>query len=150
MNKNQRPNLARLLYDAYPNSDFLSLDPEKDCRDLNALYEKVRHDSLGDTLFQFLVLELVEGGEGTLDGAVRVIERTRDDVDAVLQALIRARRGCSDKPRKPRKPDRRSDRAHLGIWRCLDCRRAVYRTHRKIAKAGPPRCPGCGREMQLT
>ena len=149
MCKAQKINIARLVYDAYPDSDLLPLDPEKDCRDLQALHEKVCCDGLGDTLFQFLVLEIVEGGEGTLEGAIRVIERARGDVDAVLQALKRARCARPGEPQKPRRPDRRSDRAHLRIWRCRDCRRVLYRSYKKIAEAGSPYCPGCGREMRL-
>ena len=149
MCKAQEVNIARIVYDAYPDSDLLPLDPDRDCCDLQSLLEKVRSSDIGDTLFQFLVLEIAEGGEGTLDGAIRVIERARDDVDAVLQALIRARCGCSDEPRKPRKPDCRSDRAHLRIWRCPDCRRCLYRSYKRLAQAGTPYCPGCGHEMRL-
>lgn len=150
MAKTGQLNLARIVYDAYPHSDLLPIDPEKDCRDLQALHEKVCRDSLGDTLFRFLVFEIVEGGEGKVDGAVRVVERARDDVDAVLRALKRARCGRPGEPEKPRRPDRRSDRAHLRIWRCRDCGRCLYRSYRKVAEAGSPYCPGCGREMQPT
>jgi hypothetical protein len=94
--KAQKINIPRLVYDSYPHSDLLPLDPERDCRDLRALMEKVRGTDIGDTLFKFLVFEIVEGGEGTLDGAIRVIERARDDVDAVLQALIRAQDGRAE------------------------------------------------------
>jgi hypothetical protein len=149
MRKTPRPNLARILYDAYPDSDLLPVDPDRDCRNLQVLLEKVRSTGVGDTLFQFLVTEIVEGGEGTLEGAIRVVKRARKDVDAVLRVLVCARAEHIEESGKV------ADRAggptenHLGIWRCLECRRAVYRTHRKIAKAGPPCCPGCGRPMQL-
>jgi hypothetical protein len=147
MCKAQEVNIARILYDAYPDSDLLPLDPDRDCRDLEALLEKVRSPSVGDTLFQFLVLEIVEGGEGTLDGAVRVIKRARGDVDAVLQAIIRAKSGrteehCRHRNCGPRPTD-------LGIWRCRDCRQVLYRTYRQIAECGSPYCPACGREMEL-
>ena len=147
MCKAQEVNIARILYDAYPDSDLLPLDPDRDCRDLQVLLEKVRSSSIGDTLFQFLVREIVEGGEGTLDGAVRVIKRARGDVDAVLQALIRARSGRTEEHRKngnhgPRPTD-------LGIWRCRDCRQVLYRTYRQIAESGSPYCPACGHEMEL-
>jgi len=148
--KTREINIARLVYDAYPDSDLLPLDPEKDCRDLRALIEKVRGTDIGDTLFQFLVFEIVEGGEGTLDGAIRVIERARNDVDAVLQALVRARTGCPEAVGKAEKRARHSERSHLRIWRCPDCRRCLYRSYRKVAEAGSPYCPGCGREMRLT
>jgi hypothetical protein len=147
MCKAQEVNIARILYDAYPDSDLLPLDPDRDCCDLQVLLEKVRSSSIGDTLFQFLVFEIIEGGEGTLDGAVRVIKRARGDVDAVLQALIRAQSGrteehCKHLNRGPRPTD-------LGIWRCRDCRQVLYRTYRQIAESGSPYCPACGREMQL-
>jgi hypothetical protein len=149
MRKTPGPNLARILYDAYPESDLLPLEPEQDCRNLQVLLEKVRSTDVGDTLFEFLVLEIVEGGEGTLEGAIRVLKRARKDVDAVLQALVCARAEHLEESPKDADRARRLRGTHLGIWRCADCRRAVYRTHRKIAKSGPPCCPGCGRPMQL-
>jgi hypothetical protein len=96
MIKTQRPNLARIVYEAYPHSDLLPLDPGQDCRDLRTLMHRVLRDDIGDGigdgLFRFLVIEIVEGGEGTLGGAIRVVRRARDDVAAVLQALILAHR----------------------------------------------------------
>jgi len=91
MIKTQQPNLARIVYEAYPHSDLLPLDPDADCRDLRTLMHRVWGDGIGDGLFRFLVIEMVEGGEGTLRGAIRVVRRARDDVEAVLQALILAR-----------------------------------------------------------
>ena len=85
-NKNQI-NIARVIYDAYPNADLLPIDPEHDCRDLQTLLAKVTADNIGDSLFKFIVVEIVEGGESSLNGAIRVIERAREDVEAVLQAL---------------------------------------------------------------
>jgi hypothetical protein len=93
MPKTSGPNIARIVYDSYPHSDLLPLDPAKDCRDLPTLMDRVRPDDIGDSLFRFLVVEIVEGGESTLDGAVRVVRRARDDVEAVLQGLVRARSG---------------------------------------------------------
>jgi len=147
MCKAQEINIARIVYDAYPDSDLLPLDPDRDCRDLRVLVERVLSANIGDTLFQFLVLEIAEGGEGTLDGAVRVIERARDDVDAVLRALLRAQdeRAEEHRGRRNRSP-RPTD---LGIWRCPDCRRVLYRSYGQTAEAGAPYCPGCGRAMQL-
>jgi len=80
-------NIARIIYDAYPHADLLPVDPEQDCRNLQALLSKVTSENIGDGLFKFMVVEIVEGGESTLDGAIRVIERAREDVAAVLQAL---------------------------------------------------------------
>ena len=147
MCKAREVNIARILYDAYPDSDLLPLDPDRDCCDLQVLLEKVRSSSIGDTLFQFLVFEIIEGGEGTLDGAIRVIKRARGDVDAVLQALIRAKSGRTEEHRKCGKRSPRP--TDLGIWRCRDCRQVLYRSYRQIAESGSPYCPACGREMEL-
>ena len=80
-------NIARVIYDAYPHADLLPIDPERDCRSLQALLSKVNSENIGDGLFKFMVVEIVEGGECTVDGAIRVMERAREDVEAVLQAL---------------------------------------------------------------
>jgi len=149
MAKNNVPNLARIIYEAYPDSDLLPLDPDRDCRNLQVLLEKVRSTGVGDTLFEFLVTEIIEGGEGTLEGTIRVVKRARRDVDAVLQALLSAKAERHEEASKAADRTGGPRETHLGIWRCADCRRAVYRTHRKTAKSGPPPCPGCGRAMQL-
>ena len=80
-------NIARVIYDAYPHADLLPIDPEQDCRSLQELLAKVTGENIGDGLFKFMVVEIVEGGESTVDGATRVMERAREDVEAVLQAL---------------------------------------------------------------
>ena len=84
---NKKINIARIIYDAYPHSDLLPIDPEQDCHNLNDLLAKVTGENIGDGLFRFIVVEIIEGGESTLDGAIRVMERAREDVEAVLQAL---------------------------------------------------------------
>jgi len=141
-------NLAQILYDSYPSSDLLPLDPERDCRSLDDLMERVTTQDIGDTLFKFLVTEIVEGGEGTLEGAIRVLDRARKDAEAVLQALKRAQRHPGQLGNRMAH-DHRSDHEHLRIWRCSDCHRCLYRSYKKIAEAGAPYCPGCGREMRL-
>jgi hypothetical protein len=83
----QKINIARIIYDAYPHADLLPIDPDRDCRNLQTLLSKVNSENIGDGLFKFMVVEIVEGGESTLDGAIRVMERARKDVEAVLQAL---------------------------------------------------------------
>ena len=80
-------NIARIIYDAYPHADLLPIDPEHDCRNLQTLLSKVNSENIGDGLFKFMVVEIVEGSESTLDGAIRVMERAREDVEVVLQAL---------------------------------------------------------------
>ena len=84
-------NIARIIYNAYPNSDLLPIDPEQDCRDLKTLLAKVTSENIGDGLFKFIVIEIVEGGESTLDGAIRVMQRAKEDVESVLQALVNER-----------------------------------------------------------
>ena len=83
-------NIARIIYNAYPHSDLLPVDPEQDCRSLESLLAKVTGDNIGDSLFRFMIVEIVEGGESTLDGAIRVLEQARADVEAVLGALQNA------------------------------------------------------------
>lgn len=83
----EKTNIARIIYDAYPHADLLPIDPEQDCRNLNTLLLKVTRERLGDGLFEFMVVEIVEGGESSLAGAIRVMERAKDDVESVLEAL---------------------------------------------------------------
>lgn len=83
-------NIARIVYDAYPHVDLLPIDSEQDCRDLQSLLAKVTGENIGDGLFTFIVVEIIEGGESTLDGAIRVLEQAKADVEAVLRALRNA------------------------------------------------------------
>ena len=97
-------NIARIVYDAYPHSDLLPIDPEQDCRTLRSLLDRVTGESIGDGLFKFVVVEIVEGGEGTLTGAIRVMEQAGADVEAVLQALRDADRtidNCESEVNEP-------------------------------------------------
>jgi len=82
-----RINIARIVYDAYPHADLLPIDSERDCRSLQDLLAKVTGENIGDGLFTFMVVEIIEGGESTLNGAIRVLEQAKADVEAVLQAL---------------------------------------------------------------
>jgi len=95
---NKKINIARIIYDAYPHSDLLPIDTEQDCCDLQTLFAKVTAENIGDSLFKFIVIEIVEGGEGTLDGAIRVMERAKDDVEAILQALKTAYQKITPRP----------------------------------------------------
>ena len=88
-NKNQL-NLALLIYDVYPHSDLLPVEPETDCKSMETLLAKVTYGDIWDDLFKFIVTEIVEGGEGTLEGAIQVIERGKEDMESVLQALYAA------------------------------------------------------------
>jgi len=85
-NKNQI-NIAGVIYDGYPHADLLGIDPEQDCCSLQNLLAKVTEGNIGDGLFRFIVVEIVEGGESTVDGAIRVMERAREDIEAVLQGF---------------------------------------------------------------
>lgn len=88
MTKTQKEiNIARIIYDAYPHADLLPIDPDQDCRSLQSLLSKVSGENIGDGLFKFMVVEVIEGGESTLDGTIRVLEQARTDVETVLQAL---------------------------------------------------------------
>ena len=88
MNKtNKEINIARVIYDAYPHADLLPIDAEQDCCNLQTLLAKVTGENIGDSLFKFIVVEIVEGGESTLAGAIRVLEQAKADVEAVLLAL---------------------------------------------------------------
>ena len=80
-------NIARIVYGAYPHADLLPIDPDQDCRSLQSLLSKVTGENIGDGLFKFMVVEVIEGGESTLNGAIRVLEQARTDVETVLQAL---------------------------------------------------------------
>lgn len=88
MTKTQKEiSIARIIYDAYPHADLLPINPDQDCRSLQSLLSKVTGENIGDGLFKFIVVEVIEGGESTLDGAIRVLEQARTDVETVLQAL---------------------------------------------------------------
>lgn len=88
MDKNKEEiNIARIIYDAYPHSDLLPIDPEEECCDIQTLLAKVTSENIGDSLFKFIVVEITEGGEGSLVGAIRVLQKAKEDVEAVLQAL---------------------------------------------------------------
>jgi len=86
-NTKKQINIARLIYEAYPHSDLLPVDPDEDCRSLQTLLAKVANENIGDSLFKFIVVEIVEGGESNITGAIQVMERARKDVEAVLLAL---------------------------------------------------------------
>ena len=92
-NNKKKINIAKIVYDAYPHSDLLPIDAEQDCRTLQTLLSKVTGENIGDSLFKFMVVEIIEGGDSTLDGAIRVLERAKADIEAVLQALRAAGTG---------------------------------------------------------
>ena len=83
-------NIARIVYDAYPHVDLLPIDPEQDCRTLQTLLAKVTGENIGDSLFKFMMVEIIEGGDSTLDGAIQVLKQAKADIEAVLQSLREA------------------------------------------------------------
>ena len=131
MPKNKKPNIARIVYDAYPHADLLPIDPQKDCNSLQKLLAKVNTEDIGDSLFRFLIIEIVEGGESTLDGAIRVVKQARNDVDAVLQALRNTKHQYTQK------------------WKCPDCGHVVDCSYEDLAEAGTPYCSDCDVEMEM-
>ena len=131
MPKNKKPNIARIVYDAYPHADLLPIDPQKDCDSLPSLLAKVNTEDIGDSLFRFLIVEIVEGGDSTLDGAIRVLEQAKGDVDAVLQALRSAKHQYTQE------------------WKCPDCGHVVECSYEDLAEAGAPYCSECDVEMEM-
>ena len=83
-------NIARIVYDAYPHVDLLPIDPEQDCRTLQTLLARVTGENIGDSLFKFMVVEIIEGGDSALDGAIQVLKQAKADIEAVLQSLREA------------------------------------------------------------
>jgi hypothetical protein len=98
--ENASINIARILYDVYPHSDLLPIDSGWDCCDLTALLERVTTHDIGDGLFRFMVVEIVEGGGGTLTGAIRVMQQARQDIEAVLHALLAAQADFENNQKK--------------------------------------------------
>ena len=131
MAKSRKMNLARLLYQAYPHSDLLPIDPKIDCRDWNTLFQKVTTGEIGDSLFRFLVVEIVEGGEGTRKGAMHVLLQARQDLETVLQAF--------GHPSK----------AYSRLWQCPQCSYQVNCSYEQLVEIGVPMCPDCDVEMVL-
>lgn len=116
---NEPINIAKLLYEAYPHSDLLPIDPDKDCSDLNSLLAAVTGRNIGDSLFRFIVVETVEGGQGTLSGAIGMMMRAREDVQAVLKALQASH---TNQEFPDTKPSRTTREVHLLLeelaWEC--------------------------------
>ncbi len=87
----------RLLLEAYPDLDLLPIDP-KDHREVD---DTVRSHETGDTLFDFLWLELGDVGDAgpedalrSLDQAIAELQKVRDhiashDADVMLETLRR-------------------------------------------------------------
>lgn len=122
-------NLAQILYDAYPHSDLLPIDPSVDLTDIKTLTQKVASTNIGDGLFAFVVIELDESG-GHLDEAIRLLQRASHDVDAVLQAVM---------------TEKQSHR----LWQCSQCHQSFEVSYDDLATVGTPLCSDCDCEMEM-
>ena len=122
-------NLAQILYNAYPHSDLLPIDPQSDLENLATLRKKVASTNIGDGLFTFLVIELDEGG-GTIDEVIRLLRQARNDVDAVLQVMLVEKRS-------------------LRLWQCPKCHQNAEVSYEDLVIVGNPLCSDCDSEMEL-
>lgn len=90
------PNAARIIYDSYPSSDLLPIDPEADCVNLQTLKEAAKN--CGDPLFAFIVNEVDDAGSYAMsisyssieDRLERVFDRDRWDISDVEKGLSNA------------------------------------------------------------
>jgi hypothetical protein len=130
MPENEKINLARIVFEAYPHSYLLPIDPEQQGRDLKSLQVKVTTKNIGEDLFRFLKMETIEGGPCTLDEKIRLLQQAREDIDVVLQDLHVKNR-------------------HLQKWKCPDCSRVVECSYEDLVEVGNPYCSDCDIEMQL-
>jgi hypothetical protein len=78
------PQLARLIYEAYNDSDLLSVDPDQDCGSIQKLIDKMESD-LGDGLFYFLVSEV--GTADDLPDALKRLNTVEKQVASIRQML---------------------------------------------------------------
>jgi hypothetical protein len=85
------PNIARLIFDKYPHSDLLPIDPEFDCPDLATLRKRAK--VCGDPLFLFLVNEIMEGTEGVEEKDLfnrvhDILRRAANDIEKVREGIL--------------------------------------------------------------
>jgi len=73
--------LARIVVESYPNFDLCGIDPN--VQSLEALQRSIQ----GDSLLAFIVTELREGVDGTLEDAIRLMTTARNDIQAVVDGL---------------------------------------------------------------
>jgi hypothetical protein len=93
---NDSGKIAKIIYESYPESDLLPLDPETDLVSLERLYGVCRQPDFGDSLLRFVVAEAVEGSavriadcEEFYDTTLlrELLDRGRQDLDRVQDAL---------------------------------------------------------------
>lgn len=90
--------LAKVIYEAYPGSDLLPIDPDKDCLSMRALYDAVNVKNFGDGLFKFVVVELYETSLGE-DGCAIDIEETKRVLDVALRDIESVRNFVAENER---------------------------------------------------
>lgn len=79
--------LARVIYEAYPESELLAIDPE-DLKDLDTLY--AASEDIGDSLFRMVVGEAREGAcDEDADRVVRLLNTVVADAMSVRDAVLR-------------------------------------------------------------
>ena len=75
---------------SYPGCDQIDLSKE---HTMEELYDQARtHQDFGDSLLDFILIEAREGGEVAdgkmnIDQTIKVLERGRDDIQAVIDGL---------------------------------------------------------------
>jgi hypothetical protein len=86
----QQQILARWVYDGYPHSDLLPLEPPPEGETLAAWYDRCEAEIEGchDGMFSFLVRELIEGGEGLVEEAGRLLDTVVNDVENVRMSIL--------------------------------------------------------------
>lgn len=77
--------VAETLYDAYPNSDLLPIDPPRPGETIGDF--AVRAEHAGDTLFLFLCREACDGDEVDAAEYLNRLERAIGDIEAVRDAF---------------------------------------------------------------
>jgi len=95
MTTKTKVNLAKVIYHSYPNHAELPIDPDKDCKDLNTLYNVVKGmppAELGDGLFRFIVIEAKEASEqddGSFDPqrVMAVLGNAMTDIEFVINGI---------------------------------------------------------------
>lgn len=95
--KNFSVGLAKAIYDAYPHSDLLPIDPPTAKTTMEYFVDEC--ECCGDTLFEFIVGELLEGGTGedgkmNVEACLRVTKNAIKDLEAIHTRLLElARKG---------------------------------------------------------
>ena len=90
--------VPRLIYDTYPDSDMLDVDPDEDLMSAASAYAYATAGRPQDGLFRFLLIEVIEGVEGIDDlsqfhtAVQNLLQRASFDVMAVMRGFTRRRK----------------------------------------------------------